>query len=476
MNAAVRRWGLAVFIVVSLTGAGLADRFAPASPWLPAADPPAEPGGAWACPFLKAAGFPGWLHFANFGRVASHVRVTYVPDRKPPVVQAFDIGPGRAGTIGAPAAIRSSAAGAIVEYAGGDLVVSRTAFLTANGGTGGAAAPCGRPGAQAVVASQGATLGVESHLILLNPGTSDAVVDVSLLFDGQELEPESLRGRVVPARGRLVIREGDFAFDERAVAGVVQARSGRVVADVLLAARGLIELVPAVGAASETVAIGNTAGGRLLFSAVAIGDADAVTDSRTLSRDGQGVFEPIAGGLPPNAPLLAEIPKDSFPAGPVAVAVTSSTSPVALGARWQVTGRGGVVEQAATVAVPPADRAMAVIGPPALAGELRLLVANPAERDARISVTVVTDAGTTAPPALQQVTLGAGESIQLSLAGVGGSGTLGVLITSVGAPGAAAVPAIALQPSFGAYAVTAIPDLPRPVVAVDPDPRAGVAA
>jgi hypothetical protein len=91
-------------------------------------------------------------------------------------------------------------------------------------------------------------------------------------------------------------------------------------------------------------------------------------------------------------------------------------------------------------------------------------------------VTVVTDEGSTTPSALQDVSLGAGEAIELSLAGVGGSGTVGVLVTSVGARVAAAIQAIALQPSFGAYAVTAFPDLPRPLVAVDPDPRAGVAA
>ena len=119
---------------------------------------------------------------------------------------------------------------------------------------------------------------------------------------------------------------------------------------------------------------------------------------------------------------------------------------------------------------------MAVIGPPALASELRLLVANPAERDAAISVTVLTDEGSTTPPALQDISLAAGEAVQLSLAGVGGKGTVGVLVTSVGARVAAVIQAIALQPSFGAYAVTAFPDLPRPAVAVDPDPRAGVAA
>jgi hypothetical protein len=476
MRASLRRWGLAAFVVLTLTGAGLADRFAPAATPLPAPDRPTEAGGTWACPFLKSAGAPGRLHFANFGRHPARIRVTYLPDRRAPVVQAFDLGSGRAGTVGAPAAIRAHAAGAIVEYAGSDVVVSRTAFLSANGGTGAAAATCAQPGPQTVVASQGATLGVDTSLVLLNPATSDAVVDVSLVFDGQELEPESLRGRVVPGRGRLIVREGDFAFDEPAVAGVVRARTGRVVVDALLAAPNLIDLVPATGAATETVAIGNSSSGPLSFTSVAVGDVDAITDGRTLSPEGQGVFEQLAGGLPPNTPRVTPLPEDFGTRGPVALVASSSTAPVALGARWQVRGRGGVVEHATMSAVPPASRAMAVIGPPAVAAELRLLVANPAEQDATLSISVVTEAGLTRPVPLQRITLPAGSTAALDLSGVGGSGTVGVLLTSGGAPIAAAIQGIALQPSFGAFAVAAFPDLPRPPIAVEPDPRAGVPA
>ena len=473
---ALRRLALPAFVVLALAGAAVADRFSPPKPPLSKPDSPAEAGGVWACPFVKAAGAPGWLHFANFGAQPAHVRVTYLPDRKQPVTQVFDIGVGRAGTVGVPGSLRAAGAGAIIEYAGGDVVVSRTAFWTANGGTGAAGAPCGRPGAQALVAAQGATLGVDTQLVLLNPGASDALVDVSLLFDGQELQPETLRGRVVPARGRLLIREGDFAFDERAVAGVVRMRSGRVVVDAVLAGRGLIEVIPAIGAVRETVAVGNAAGGALSFAAVAVGEIDAVTDGRTLSADGQGVFEPLAAGLPPNAPRIANIPKGSIGPGAVGVTVTSSTSPVALGARWQVIGRGGAVEQAATVAVPAASRTAAVIGRPATPSELLLLVANPADRDAALTISVATEAGLSKPRALQNVALAAGKAITLSLAGVGGSGTVGIILTSSGAPVAAAIQGIALQPAFGVYAVTAIPDPPRPPVAVDPDPRAGVAA
>ncbi len=475
LNALRKSWPTA-FIVLALTGAALADRFAPTDPPLPSPDAPAKPGGVWACPFVKAAGSPGWLHFANLGSVRSHVRVTYLPDRKAPVPQVFDVGPGRAGTLATPGSIRASAAGAIVEYAGGDLVVTRTAFLTANGGTGGAAAPCGKPGAQVLVAAQGGTLGLETQLILLNPGASDALVDISLVFGGQTLEPESLRGRIVPARGRLVVREGDFAFDERSVAAVVRIRSGRVVADALLAARGLIELVPAVGAQRETVAMGSSKAGTLLFAAVAVGEVDAVTEGRTLTTTGQGVFEALASGLPPNLPLVGGIPEGTADPGPIAVAVSSSTAPVALGSRWQVVGRGGIVEQAATAAIPPSNRAVAVIGPPAIPANLRLLIANPTEREARLTIRVATENGLTSPAALQGVTVSGGHAMELSLAGVAQSGTVAVLVTSTGAPIAAAIQAIAFQPSFGVYAVTAIPELPRPIVAVDPDPRAGVAA
>ncbi len=473
MTPFLKRWGLAMTIVVAITGAALADRFAPASPHLPATDPPASPGGAWGCPFVKAAGSPGWIHLANFGDEASRVRVTYIPDRREPVTQAFELGAGRAGTIGTPAAIRGVGAGAIVEYAGGDVVVSRSALLTANGGTGGAAASCARPGPQAVVVPEGSTLRVETTLVLLNPGTSDAVVDVSLVFDGQELEPESLRGRVVPARGRLTIREGDFAFDEPAVAGVIRARSGRIIAEALLATNGLVDLVPAVGVQAESVVLAHTAGGSI-FTAVTVGDVDALADGRSLSRAGQGVFEPLAGGLPPNTPRVGGIPENSIPPGPIAVAASSSTSPVALSARWRLIGRGGASDQAAASGVPPALRTAAVVGPPA--SELRLLIANPAEQDASVSVVVVTEAGRSTPAALQRVSVEAGSTVELRLSDLGGSGSVGVLVIAVGAPVAAAIQAVAVRPSFGAYAITAVPDLPRPPVGVDPDPRAGVPA
>ena len=473
MTPFLKRWGFGMALALAIAGAASADRFAPAAPHLPAPDVASSPGGAWGCPFVKAAGSSGWIHLANFGDQASRVRVTYLPDRRQPLTQVLELGAGRAGTVGTPAAIRAVAAGAIVEYAGGDVVVSRTAFVTANGGTGGAGASCARPGPQNLVVPDGSTLRVETTLVLLNPGASDAVVDVSLVFDGQELEPESLRGRVVPARGRLTIREGDFAFDEPAVAGVIRARSGRVIAEALVATNGLVDLVPAVGAQTETVAVSHTANGSL-FTAVTVGDVEALAEARSLSGAGQGVFEPLVGGLAPNTPRVDGIPENAVPPGPIAVAASSSTSPVALSARWRVIGRGGVSDQAVTSGVPAALRAAAVVGPPA--GDLRLLVANPADRDAIVSIVVVTEAGRSTPATLQRVPVEAGSTVELRLIRLGGSGSVGVSLEAVGAPIAAAIEAIATQPSFGVYAISAVPTRTSPVVAVDPDPRAGVPA
>lgn len=472
-GAAVSRsvW-LSMAVVAALTGAGLADRLAPSTLPLPAPDAVTHPGGVWACPFLKAANSAGQLHVANVGRDRAHVRISYVVDGRRPVTQTIDVGPQRAGTVTPPRGL-TQAAGAILEYAGGELVVSRTAFFAANGGIGGAGAPCTKPDAQSIVAAQGRTLGVDTQLVVMNPGTADAVVDVALLFDGQHLQPESLRGRVVPARGRLIVREGDFAFDEAAVSALVQTRTGRVVADAVLTAPRLIEIVPATPASRELVAIGSTSTGALSFTSVGVGDADAVNEGRTLSGSGQGAYERLAAGLIPNAPLVAA-PTVDLPAGGVALAVSSSTAPLALGARWTVQGGRGTTESAATIGVPPSRRMTAVIGPPGVA--IRLLVANPDPHDSTLSVTILTEAGASQPSSLQGIRLPAGHAVRLGLGTIPATAAVAVIVSVEGARAVAALEAITSRPVFSAYAVTALPAAVTGVVAVEPDPRAGVPA
>ncbi|MFY9586735.1 MAG: DUF5719 family protein, partial [Actinomycetota bacterium] len=435
------------------------------------------PGGVWACPVVKAAGTGGSLHLVNTGRVRAQVRVSFLPDGRKPVEQALALEPRRTATVAAPASIAKFGAGAIVEYAGGDVTVSRSVTLSAQGAAGVAAASCARPGTAGLVIPQGATLRADTQIAMLNPGSADALVDIALLVGGEKIEPESLQHRIVPARGRLVVREGDFVFDEPTVVAQIVARSGRVVADGVLIGSRIFELSPAQTAASELVAVASTARGATQFAAVAVGDEDAVTSGVFLSTTGQTTYEPLTNGLAPNTPRVDLAPNADVPAGPVALAATSSTAPLAIGARWAVSSRSGELETAASSGVRPARQAVVVLGPPALSGTMRLLLANPDDQDAILDLTLMTSAGPYARPALQGIKVRGGRTSVITFPGLPPNATVGIAILSRGGRVAAVLEALTLPPNaFSALAVTAVPVASVPDVAVEPDPIQGVPA
>jgi Family of unknown function (DUF5719) len=474
----IRRLAIAIVAIVALSGAAVADRLSPPPAHLPARDPAAAPGGVWACPVVKQAGTGGWLHLVNAGADASQIRITFVPDRAKRVEQSLTLKPGRATTIAAPASIGKYAAGAIVEYAGGDVVVSRSVLLFSGASPGAGAASCSRPEAATVlVVPQGLTLRGDTQIVLLNPGSADALVDMALIVDGDRLEPESLQRRIVPAGGRLVVREGDFAFDEPVVAGVIRLRSGRVVADGVVVTPGFVDIVPAEATTRELAVVASTARGGALFGAVSVSDEDAITRGSFLSTGGQTTFEPLTAGLPPDTPKFAAPPGTDIPRGAVALVVRSSTGPIAITSRWQVVIRTGAAETAVASGVKPAHRAVAVLGAPAQASTMRLLVANPDATDALIDVTLFSPSAATAPAALQRIRVAAGSASTITFPAPQPVGTLGVALTARGGRVAAALEGVSAVPGlFAAFAVTASPVATVVPVAVEPDPRQGVPA
>ncbi len=473
----MRRLSIGIAVVVALGGAALADRLDPPSAPRPATDRADGPGGVWVCPVAKAAGALGWVHLVNTARDASQVRITFLPDGRRPVEQSLTLPGLRAATVSTPRAIAKYAAGSIVEYAGGDVTVSRTVTLGAQNTSGVGAASCARPGTAGLIVPQGSTLRAETQIAMLNPGTADALVDIALLVDGEVIEPESLQHRIVPARGRLVVREGDFAFDEPAVAAQIVARSGRVVADGVLLGPRLFEIAPAQSTTDELVALASTARGGAIFSTIAVGDADAVTRGLFLSAAGQTSYEPLANPIPPNTPKVGPPPGQDVPAGAVALAVSSDTAPIALGARWGIAARSGAVETAVSSGVRPARRAVAVIGPPAPSSTLRLLVANPDQQDAIVNVTLLTNTQAAAPAALQNLRVAAGRTTTITFPGLPPNATVGVMLDARGGRVAAVLEALAVPPNaFSGFAVTAVPVASTRSVAVEPDPRQGVPA
>ena len=466
----MRRLWIGVPIVLVLTGLGVVDRLSPAKAPLPALVRPSRAGGVWACPVVKLDGAGGFLHLANTGSGPSTVRITYVPDGRKPIERAITLAAGHAATVGTPGGLLRAAAGAIVQYAGGSVAVSRTAFF----GGGAGAAPCSRPGPATLVVPQGSTLKADTQLVIMNPTAADATVDVALLVNGQQLRPQLLTGRVVPAGSRLVVREGDFSFDARATAAMITAEAGRVVVDGTFTAVGTVDIIPAVPATREVATVASTARGAALFSVVAIGENDAVTAARLLTAQGPTTFGPLVTGLPPDKPLVSAAAAEK--PGAIALHVVSSTSPVAISARWQIATRNGSSEWAVSAGVQPSRDVVALLGPPAAPPAMRILITNPDPTEATIGVTILTESGPAEPQTLQGVRLAPGRSVGLSIAGVPATSTVGVVIHSKGARIVAALEATTAVPLYAAYAVTAIPIVATPRVAVVPDPREGVPA
>jgi len=485
-SALMRRGWLGVLILAALAGAGLTDHFHASAPPVPAADRPVEPGGVWVCPVVKVAGAGGFIHLVNAGVERAAVRITYVPDAGKSLDQALTLAPLHAATIGSPGSIIAQSAGAIVEYAGGDVTVSRTVLIgglgdvpqgAGAGGLSAGAASCARPGGVVQMVPQGATLRTETQLAIMNPGSADAVVDIALASNGQLVQPVSLQGRVVPARHRLIVREGDFVFDARAVSAVITASTGRIVADALIVARSIADLIPGMSVTRNLVAIASSSRGAAAFATIAVGDNDAVIEAYVLSGEGRTAYAPLATALAPNSPQVAAAPTDDVPAGALAFAAYSKTAAIAIGARWEVRSSTGKIDSAISSGVLASGKTVAVVGQPAATSALRLLVANPDATEAIVGVQVITESGVITSPRLVNVHIAPGQTLTLPFPALADKATVGVIVSSAGGRVAAVIEAIAAPAgSFAAYAVTAVPVLESPPVAVEPDARQGVPA
>jgi hypothetical protein len=276
----------------------------------------------------------------------------------------------------------------------------------------------------------------------------------------------------VPARRRLVLREGDFAFDTKNVGATIAASAGRVVADGVLEAGSAVDLIPAVSPARSVSVIGSSARGTLLFSAMGIGDDDAVTDAHVITTNGPTTFGPLVTALAPDTPILAAAGGDA--PGTAALTIGSSTAFLAIGSRWQVKTPDGSVEWAVATGAPPSRHLVAVIGPPASVAALHLLVANVDDVPAIVDVEVLTETGPIEVSALQDVVVPGGGTSSLRVRGVPATATVGLVIRSSRGRIVAAVEAVTSRPGPSAYAIIGVPAVVSPEVAVVADPRQGV--
>lgn len=466
----MRRLGVAVGVLaVALVGAGTLDALDPAPEREPPAVRAAPSGGTWACPVGSVGRGGGYVFVANAGAAESSVRVTLVPDRGRPAVLPIVVPPGAARIVPIHARTRLPV-GAIVEYAGGDIVAFHSvAFNEERLGRGAAATACGRPGPAEVVLPAARTLGTDTVLALLNAGSGDAVVNVRLLTEGRVLEPERLSRRVVPARRRLLIRLGDFAFDKRDVSAIVRMESGRVVAEGLLLG-AVVTLVPARVPAPRVVVLAAASGPGATVSVTSAGEDPTDLVSRFLAGREQG----RAPGMPPQldglATRVARIADPGGRGGPVAYALEAAAgSPIVAGARWRHVSAAGA-ETADATGEAPARRWVGVMPAYTQASSVRLLVANAEDAPARLRVRLLGERG---PQELPRRTVGAGRLRAQVLASR--PGIYGVEVVS-DTPVVAALYGLGRGSFPQAFAATAVPLPPARATSVEFDPRLGVPA
>ncbi|MCA1834467.1 MAG: DUF5719 family protein [Actinomycetota bacterium] len=463
-----RRANVAVIIgilaLVAVAATATADRLSPARPVRPAAAGSITPGGVWACPVVSLGKAGGALHLVNGSVNASSARVRWIGVTKPGATLA--VAAGHSMTLKAPA--DGHVLGAVVEWVGGDIVASRSAVaVVGKAHQALAGGQCSETGSQMIAVPGLRTLASESQIWILNPAGADAVVDISFALEGDEIRPETLRHRVVPARSRLDIRAGDFVFDKRALTAVIRVATGTVVADGTVINSGGADLIPGRAPVSDGV-ITMTTGQPPLLAVTTIGDDPATIVSSTLTPRGQAATASFPPVFEPDSPGLLNLPQT----GPLAVSLTGREgSPFVAQLSWSVVRGSDFASIGPSVT---SNRWLGVAGSPFGSQGVALVVSNPSPTAARISARLFTSSGQVAAGNLASITIAGGT---VSAFGLGRQkGPVGVEVVADHPVGFALLVAGGDGRYRSVYATLGMPTLPPSRPAIVADPRAGVSA
>lgn len=468
----VKSSAVGVAIIALALLAGVMDRVVPPGPRAFARITPESPGGVLACPFFYAGNGRSWLHLANAGAKDSKITVTTVRGGKDKLLfKTLTVKPGYTATVQIDQSVKSEAS-AIVEYAGGDVAASRTSvFAVGEQARGGVAAPCVRAGDRTLIGAAGTTLNAESSLWLLNPSTSDAVADVSLLAGGEESTPEALKSFIIKARDRRKIRLGDFAFDQKNVAPVVRVQTGVVAADLVLSSVNGITLTPATPPRELMAGIAAADGGTVLTDVVALGEANSVSDASVMTVEGQSIFSALAQDLEPSSPITVSPVDKKTPVAGVKIALRDG-SPIAAALRWLVKLPNGNSDIAAGLMGEPSQRLVAVSGDPAGSQQSRVLLANPSEGQAVVRLSLLTPEGRRPAGTIPDIVLEPGTALSVPIGTVKGafaiqaesSQTIVMTLSST----------VVGRADVSSFSVAGLPPVSSQTVGIENDPRLGI--
>lgn len=395
---------------------------------------------AWFCTGTTAASdgaANGTVVIANGGKRTLTGAVTVVPSEGGPKQVGVSVIAASQTSLRLTDVLTAPYASAVVELDGGEAVVE----LTAAGELGETVTPCASNAATSWFFAEGVTTKDATEVVsLFNPFPEDAVVDMVFTTEEGQVTPQALTGLSVPGRGLTAVNLGDHVQRREAVSTSITVRTGRLVAarlqtfDGSQARKGMAVTLGAPGPGDVWYfPQGFIAEGLTERFQVFNPHPDEARVKLELSLD-QGAAEPIELTIAPesrvtlNAGDEARIPKSV--AHSVIVRSVNGVTVVA-----ERTTEGVSPSPHAGVSITlgarlPSLRAMVAAGQVDDSTDEWMVVQNPGDRPAAVTVTVLDNGTPSVPPALNQFTVKARGQVTLRLGDLVRRGPTPLLITA----------------------------------------------
>lgn len=363
-------------IVAVLVAGGLIDKAAsgnteatspsvPAARQVPFAAPARALSSSWFCAGASGTSggqAPGWVVIANAGTGPANALVNLVGSNGEREQLPVTVGPKSRQLVAENLPGGAPWVGATVDVDAGATSVEEAV----NGPGGATSTPCATTGSSHWYFAAGQTLvnaGVE--LTLLNPYSSDSVVDLSFTTDQGIEMPVEYQGLVVPHDGLLAVNLGDHLRRRQQIATTVTARTGRVVAwktqwvtappsgaaiigtpaaqnplaDPAAPIPGVTVVLGAPSAGTNWVWADGQAGNGISEQYVIYNPGPVTAVVRLTVQLDQGVAEPFELSVPPDQVIPIETDQQArIPAGVTHAAALASTNGVPVVAEKLVAG------------------------------------------------------------------------------------------------------------------------------------------
>lgn len=394
---------------------------------------------AWYCPGAPVTGGlgEGFLVVANAGDRPLKGAITVFPDKGESRRVPVAVGPASRASVRLADVVQATFASGLIELDGGDAV----AEVAVVGALGDSVSPCASSASASWYFAEGVTTRDASEVLLaLNPFPDDAVVDVVFSTEEGTVSPQALTGLLVRGQAQTTINVGEFVQRRESVSVSLVARTGRLVVgrlQVFDGSGGRKGISVGLGAASPGPVwyfpeglVSEGLNERFLIYNPARAEAQV---ELALALD-SGEAEPLRLTIPRESRLTVVAAEESrIPKGvPHAVTVRSLKGPEV------------VVERAVDGAAPssrtgvsitlgarmPAERWATAAGAADDNTDLWVVVQNPGERPARVTLKVLVDGAAVQVGNLANIEVPAGQRRAFHVNALLTRATAPILLTS----------------------------------------------